>query len=78
MPLGQAGVGIFFTVDALKTKQEGYDVVISFPKEEIGTSVEAVALLKGAKNPALGKKPGRISTYNQQKSHNRHDIRKPE
>jgi len=54
--LGQAGAGIFFIVDALKTKQEGYDVVISFPKEGIGTSVEAVALLKGAKNPALGKK----------------------
>jgi iron(III) transport system substrate-binding protein len=54
--LGQAGAGIFFIVDALKTKQEGYDVVISFPKEGIGTSVEAIALLKGAKNPELGKK----------------------
>ncbi len=54
--LGQAGAGIFFIVDALKTKQEGYDVAISFPKEGIGTSVEAIALLKGAKNPAAGKK----------------------
>ncbi len=54
--LGQAGAGIFFIVDALKTKQEGYDVAISFPKEGIGTSVEAIALLKGAKNPARGKK----------------------
>ncbi|MCX5918759.1 MAG: ABC transporter substrate-binding protein [Deltaproteobacteria bacterium] len=54
--LGQAGAGIFFIVDALKTKQEGYDVAISFPKEGIGTSVEAIALLKGAKNPATGKK----------------------
>jgi iron(III) transport system substrate-binding protein len=54
--LGQAGAGIFFIVDALKTKQEGYDVAISFPKEGIGTSVEAMALLKGAKNPAPGKK----------------------
>ncbi len=54
--LGQAGSGIFFIVDALKTKQEGYDVVISFPKEGIGTSVEAIALIKGAKNPAPGKK----------------------
>jgi iron(III) transport system substrate-binding protein len=54
--LGQAGAGIFFIVDALKTKQEGYDVVISFPKEGIGTSVEAMALLKGAKNPATAKK----------------------
>ena len=50
--LAQAGAGIFFIVDALKTRQEGYDVAISFPKEGIGTSVEAIALLKGAKgNP---------------------------
>ena len=54
--LGQAGAGIFFIVDALKTKQEGYDVAISFPKEGIGASVEAIALIKGAKNPAVGKK----------------------
>jgi iron(III) transport system substrate-binding protein len=54
--LGQAGAGIFFIVDALDTKAKGYDVTISFPKEGIGTSAEAVALLKGAKNPALGKK----------------------
>lgn len=54
--LGQAGAGIFFIVDALKTQQEGYDVAVSFPKEGIGTSVEAIALLKGAKNPDLGKK----------------------
>jgi iron(III) transport system substrate-binding protein len=43
--LGQAGAGIFFIVDALKTKQEGYDIVVSFPKEGIGTAVEAIALL---------------------------------
>ncbi|MBM4338041.1 MAG: ABC transporter substrate-binding protein [Deltaproteobacteria bacterium] len=54
--LAQAGAGIFFIVDALKTRQEGYDVVISFPKEGIGTAAEAISLLKGAKNPALGKK----------------------
>ena len=54
--LGQAGAGIFFIVDALKTKQEGYDVSVSFPKEGIGTAAEAIALVKGAKNPALGKK----------------------
>lgn len=54
--LGQAGAGIFFIVDALKTKQEGYDVTVSFPKEGIGTAAEAIALLKGAKNPALAKK----------------------
>jgi len=54
--LGQAGGGIFFIVDALDTKAKGYDVVISFPKEGIGTSAEAIALIKGAKNPELGKK----------------------
>lgn len=54
--LGQAGAGIFFIVDALKTKQEGYNVVVSFPKEGIGTSAEAIALIKGAQNPELAKK----------------------
>jgi iron(III) transport system substrate-binding protein len=53
--LGQAGAGIFFIVDALKTQQESYDVVVSFPKEGIGTSTEAIALLKGAKNPDAAK-----------------------
>ena len=54
--LGQAGAGIFFIVDALDTKAKGYDVSISFPQEGIGTAAEAIALLKGAKNPELGKK----------------------
>jgi iron(III) transport system substrate-binding protein len=54
--LGQAGAGIFFIVDALDTKAKGYDVTISFPREGIGTSAEAIALLKGAKSPELGKK----------------------
>ena len=54
--MGQAGAGIFFIVDALDTKAKGYDVVVSFPKEGIGTAAEAIALLKGAKNPELGKK----------------------
>jgi len=54
--LGQAAGGIFFIVDALDTKAKGYDVVISFPKEGIGTSAEAIALIKGAKNADAGKK----------------------
>jgi iron(III) transport system substrate-binding protein len=54
--LGQAGAGIFFIVDALDTKAKGYDVTISFPKEGIGTSAEAIALIKGAKNSAAAKK----------------------
>jgi iron(III) transport system substrate-binding protein len=54
--LGQAGGGIFFIVDALDTKAKGYEVSISFPKEGIGTAAEGIALIKGAKNPELGKK----------------------
>ena len=54
--LGQAAGGIFFIVDALETKAKGYDVVISFPKEGIGTAAEAIALIKGAKNPDGAKK----------------------
>jgi iron(III) transport system substrate-binding protein len=54
--LGQAGGGIFFIVDALETKAKGYDVVVSFPKEGIGSSAEAIALIKGAKNAEAGKK----------------------
>ncbi len=54
--LGQAGMGIFFIVDALKTQQAGYDVVVSFPKEGIGAAAEGIALIKGAKHPGLAKK----------------------
>ena len=56
MGLGQAAAGIFFIVDALDTQAKGYDVQLSFPREGIGTSAEAIALLKGAKNPELGRK----------------------
>ena len=58
LPVGlvQAGGGIFFIVDALDTKAKGYDVAISFPKEGIGTAAEGIALIKGAKNPELGRK----------------------
>jgi iron(III) transport system substrate-binding protein len=54
--LGQAGGGIFFIVDALFTRQQGYDVQISFPKEGIGSAAECIALIKGAKNPDAAKK----------------------
>jgi iron(III) transport system substrate-binding protein len=54
--MGQAGAGIFFIVDALDTKAKGYDVTVSFPKEGIGSAAEAIALIKGAKNLATGKK----------------------
>jgi iron(III) transport system substrate-binding protein len=54
--LGQAGGGIFFIVDALFTKQKGYDVQISFPKEGIGSAAECIGLVKGNKNGAAAKK----------------------
>jgi iron(III) transport system substrate-binding protein len=54
--LGQAGAGIFFIVDALDTKAKGYDVVVSFPREGIGTAAEAIALINGAKNADAAKK----------------------
>jgi iron(III) transport system substrate-binding protein len=54
--LGQAGAGIFFIVDALETRNKGYEVEISFPREGIGSSAEAIALVKGAQNPDAGRK----------------------
>jgi len=54
--LGQAGGGIFFIVDALFTRQKGYDVQISFPKEGIGSAAECIALVKGNKNGEVAKK----------------------
>ncbi len=54
--LGQAAGGIFFIVDALETRAKGYDVVVSFPKEGIGSAAEVIALIKGAKNADAGKK----------------------
>src|SRR3954464_12937007 len=54
--LGQAGGGIFFIVDALFTRQKGYDVQISFPKEGIGSAAECIALVKGNKNGAAAQK----------------------
>ena len=54
--LGQAGGGIFFIVDALFTRQKGYDVQISFPKEGIGSAAECIGLVKGNKNGAAARK----------------------
>ena len=54
--LGQAAGGIFFIVDALFTRQKGYDVQISFPKEGIGSATECIGLIKGNKNGAAAKK----------------------
>lgn len=54
--LGQAAGGIFFIVDALETRDKGYDVTISFPKEGIGASAEGIAIIKGAKHLDAAKK----------------------
>jgi iron(III) transport system substrate-binding protein len=54
--LGQAAGGIFFIVDALFTRQKGYDITISFPKEGIGSAAECIGLVKGGKNVAEAKK----------------------
>jgi iron(III) transport system substrate-binding protein len=53
--LGQAGGGIFFIVDALYTRQQGYDIQISFPSEGIGSAAECIALIKGARNTDAAK-----------------------
>lgn len=54
--LGQAAGGIFFIVDALQTRDKGYDVSISLPKEGIGSAAEGIAIIKGAKNLDAAKK----------------------
>ena len=54
--LGQAAGGIFFIVDALFTRQKGYDVQISFPKEGIGSAAECIGLIKGSKSGVAARK----------------------
>lgn len=58
MPIatGQAASGVFYIVDALDIQQQGYDVVISYPKEGVTYGVEASGILKGARNLELAKK----------------------
>ena len=53
---GQAAGGIFFLVDALEVQQKGYDVAVSYPSEGIVAGIEAMALVKGARQPELAKK----------------------
>lgn len=49
---GQAASGVFYIVDALDIQQQGYDLVISYPKEGVTYGVEASGIIKGAKNKA--------------------------
>ncbi len=53
---GQAAGGIFFLVDALEVQQKGYDVTISYPREGVVAGIEAMALVKGARQPELAKR----------------------
>jgi iron(III) transport system substrate-binding protein len=54
--LGQAGLCIAHMPDAMEAKKKGYDVHMTFPKEGTAAVIEAVALLKGAKNRDLATK----------------------
>ena len=47
---GQAGAGIFYIVDALDIQQQGYDLVLSYPKEGVTYGVDSSGIIKGAKN----------------------------
>ena len=54
--LGQAMLCIAHMPDAMEAKKKGYDMVVSFPKEGVAAVIEAVALVKGAKNRELAAK----------------------
>jgi len=53
---GQAATGTFFIVDALDIQDKGYPVVITFPREGTSDTVEAIALIKGAKHPGQARR----------------------
>jgi iron(III) transport system substrate-binding protein len=53
---GQAAGGVFFLVDALEMQQKGYGVTISYPKEGVVAGIEAMALVRGAKQPEIARK----------------------
>jgi len=48
--MGQAMVCIAHMPDAIEAKKKGYDMVTTFPREGVAAVIEAVALVKGAKN----------------------------
>ena len=58
MPIasGQAASGIFYLVDALDIQQQGYPVVISYPKEGTTYGIDGIGIIKGAKNLDAAKK----------------------
>lgn len=58
MPIatGQCASGIFYIVDALDIKQQGYPVVITYPEDGVSYGIEATGIVKGAKNLDAAKK----------------------
>ena len=58
MPIatGQCASGIFYIVDALDIKQQGYPVVITYPEDGVSYGIEATGIVKGAKNMDAAKK----------------------
>jgi iron(III) transport system substrate-binding protein len=55
--LGEVGVGVAFSHDIVaKGINQGYPVVMSFPKEGTSFEVGGLALIKGGPEPELGKK----------------------
>lgn len=48
MPIatGQCGSGIFYIVDALDIQQQGYPVVITYPKDGVSYGIEATGIVK--------------------------------
>lgn len=58
MPIaqGQASSGIFYLVDALDIQQQGYPVIITYPKEGVTFGIEATGMIAGAKNQEEAKK----------------------
>ncbi|MDY3868159.1 MAG: ABC transporter substrate-binding protein [Pyramidobacter sp.] len=58
MPIatGQCAAGIFYIVDALDIQQQGYPVVISYPKDGVSFGIEATGVIANAKNSAEAKK----------------------
>ncbi|MCC6193496.1 MAG: ABC transporter substrate-binding protein [Burkholderiales bacterium] len=54
--MGQAATGIFHIPEAMATRQKGYDVVITTPREGVAAAIEAVAIIKNPKNRELARK----------------------
>ena len=48
--MGQAMVCIAHMPDAMEAKKKGYDMITTFPREGVAAVIEAVALVRGAKN----------------------------